>query len=428
MAVFTFDAPYIYRDKGNKKWLIRYTIKGDGIKNPYRKETGVNYESKFNYIKNLKEREIEINVVLGLVLQDLQDGVDPENRKEDRKKIILQKIKDAEQFHFDYCLNIFMKEKGYVNPIPKKEGSAKTYRLFLNNFLKPVLIENNIVNDVRKLTKDHVQGLIDSHYYAEEGSGIRKWVGNTCNINIAFISSFLEVLIDKKILKENVTSTIKAKPVGGKVEARSLIFKREEINILFNYAQKTDPTLECIYKFIYYGYVRISELFRVKLKDIDLQKDLLNIPYENAKRQNDGYSRDIYIYPKLKECLERYLQITFGDDRRDDYYLFPNLLFNDKTHKKTPVPFYTASAKLYTAVTLLPESKGLFKREGLYPYTLKHSGCTYFIEDNINDSSPTKLLLHLQKQMRHQNLDTTQIYISKDLGINLEVEKSFIYN
>lgn len=427
LAKFTYTEPKIYKDKDNKKWCIRYNLKYDeSDETQYRKEFGKSYNIKLNRIQELKVRSVEAEILKGMVADDLYKGIDPEKKEEQQKAKLLQKIKDAERFNFDYCLQVFLKEKGYLDPIPKKTGSSKTYRLLLTNALKPALEEVGAADDLRLVKKEHILGLIDSHYFSD-GEDIKRWSGSSCNVNLAIFSSFFEVLVDKGILEANVAKLVKYKPAGARNEARSTIFKRDEIEILFNVAKERDSTLEAIYKCIYYSYIRISELFRLQLSDVHLDRDIVNIPFVKAKKQNDGFSRDVYIYPKLKECLERYIQKTFGNDRNPNYYLFPNLLYNDKVHRKTPVPFYTASAHLFRYLKKQHPDK-FVGREGLYPYTLKHSGATYFIEDNINNSSPTAMLLHLQKQMRHSNLNTTQIYISKDLGLTLELEKSFIFN
>jgi len=429
MTKFSFQGPSIFKDKQNKKWFIKYNIKYPGEAMQYRKEYGKSYHTKLNYIKDLDEREVEANILLALVLEDLNNQIDPENKEAEQEAALIQQIKEAEQYHYDYCLNLFLKEKGYLSPKPKQENSAKIYKSFLKNNFKPMLVELGIVENVRKITKEHIQNLIDLHYFSEDNDDISIWGGVTCNLSLSYIRSFLEVLVDKKILAENPAKDIKQKPKGIRVEARKTIFTRAELDFLFNAASETDIALEAVYKLIYYGYIRISELFRLQLKDIIFEKSIINIPSEKAKSQKDGFSRNIHMYPKLKECLQRYINAEFGDDMQPDYYLFYSKKYNDKLHRKTQIQFYADSSAFFQKMTAMKGAEKLFlNRSGLYPYTLKHTGATFFIEDNINNSSPTKLLLHVQKQMRHKTLTTTQIYISRDLGLNLELENEFVFN
>jgi integrase len=433
-----------YKDKnGNDvdKWFIRYTLKfqdspppyyKDNSLTQYRREFGKSYNLSLTGFNKKRDKEYQAELLLARVQDDLDKGIDPEYREYALLKLKQKNAIEAQAYHYDRLVELFMIENMYINPIPKKEISARAYKSFFNNQLRNFLDSINKLDDIRLITTEDVETYLERGRLGQfsipgfsKASGEHRtnkpWNSTTTNIKRGWISALFSIAIRKRLILINPVAIISKRKVEPRKEARFKIYSRREVEIIWNYMESNNLMLDAICKILYYAYIRRSEIFRIRLKMIDLDKNVLTIAPEVAKGQRDGYSRQVKIYPQLAKSLKQWIDYRFQGNNDGEYFLFPN-------KKDALIAFkYASFHRMFNSelLTIQTINKGHFKIKSEF-YALKHTSVTFFIEDNFNTSNSLKVLTHLMKQLRHEDFSTTQKYISKDLGLNIDAEDEFV--
>lgn len=433
-----------YKDKnGNdvEKWFIRYKLKfhdnppeyyKDKSLTQYRREFGKSYNLSLTGLKKKRDKEFQAELLLARVQDDLDKGIDPEYREYALLKLKQKNAIEAKAYQYDKLVELFMVENMYINPIPKKEISARAYKSFFNNQLRNFLDSIDKLNDIRLITTEDIETYLELGRLGKFAiPGVSKssgqprtnkpWNSTTTNIKRGWISALFSIAIKKRLLITNPVSIISKRRVEPRKEARFQIYTRREIELIFTYLEVNNLMLDAICKILYYAFIRRSELFRIRLKMIDLNKNLITITPDVAKGQRDGYSRTVKIYPKLAESLKKWIDYRFKDDINDEYFLFPNRKDPLKQFK------YASFHRMFNSelIVLQTMNREHFKIKSEF-YALRHTSVTFFIEDNFNSNNSLKVLTHLMKQLRHEEFSTTQKYISKDLGLNINTEEEFV--
>jgi len=131
-----------------------------------------------------------------------------------------------------------------------------------------------------------------------------------------------------------------------------------------------------------YSGLRASELCNLTVPNVDLDKGIIQVI--NGKGGKDGVS---YISRECCKIVNEYLQ-----DYSTNPHMFKTLI------RKTR---YTTWA-LRKMVKKIAKKAGIEKR--VYPHLFRHSLATNLVKRGAN-------VLMVQKQLRHEKLETTQIYI-----------------
>lgn len=439
MQTFESSTPFLYpdpstgyKDKNGQpitKWFIRYNIKfneqpegRDQVQ--YRKEYGKSYKINLNSIKDLKKKIYEANILLQWVKDDLSAGIDPENREIELELATRKAIKASEQFKYFNVFNKWFESKNYLNPIPSKAISAEKYSGFhLKQFI-PYLESINKDNDIREVTDEDINNYILHNY--DNGN----WSAFTCNTRIGWLSglfsyAYKNKLIDvnpmkfvNKITEDKVIMVDNRLILKKKKETRFNIFTQDELDLVFK--ELYGSPYEAIAKTIYYGFIRFSEIFRLKLGHLNLDENYFDIPASIAKGQRNGSTLKVKIYPQLKEALTRYVETYFKEDLNPDYYLF--------FHKEKNTPStYSILQHHFNKVKKSIEAQGVIIKKT--PYAFKHTGAKKFIDSNkMKDVKSYQIIEAIMKQMRHTDFSTTQKYIYSELGINLDEDDVFTFD
>ncbi|KKT76801.1 MAG: Integrase/recombinase y4qK [Candidatus Peregrinibacteria bacterium GW2011_GWA2_44_7] len=126
--------------------------------------------------------------------------------------------------------------------------------------------------------------------------------------------------------------------------------------------------------------LRVSEVVKIKLKDVDLQEGILSI------RQGKGNRDRITVVPEtLRPQLHHYIQ-----GRPAEAYLFESERGGELTPRTAQKVFTNALRK-----------SGNTKNPTFH--TLRHSFATHLLENGVD-------IRHIQELLGHQNIKTTQIY------------------
>ncbi len=418
MNKFDYKEPKLYKDKDNKKWVVRYSVRYTGEKNyiPLKEYGRFYFGKSLNAIADLKLREKEFQKLLLLVQMDLEKGIILK-QPETLKVLDDKAAKEVSKKSYDECLKSYMVEKGYINPIPKKERSAEAIESFHRNQFRPFLERKKLLDDVSKIGKAELMEFTD--YYHKHPDPKQKWGNTTYSIKKALLSTFFSSMVDNDIIEDNPAKRLKS--VEKESTERFELFTKEERDILFNHLDSSDkknyPFMSAMCKSIYYSYIRETELSRLKVSDFNFEKRTIRIHPDNAKGQRDKKVRFVAMTLALKAGLENYVSKY---EHQPDYYMFGK--------KFRPSLYRTGTDWVDDFKDVIDflrvKFPGKFNRSGLTPYALKHSGVTDFITDNKAKFSTTVLYNYVQTQCRHEKFETTQLYFKK-LELNLDAVDTF---
>lgn len=416
--MFDFKPPYIYKDKVNKKWCIRYSIKypGDDDFAPL-KEYGkaYNLSKPLNKIEDLKERDKVAHKLLRYVEADLKDGID-KKRPETVKAIIEAEIKEAKKYTYDECVNFYFKLLGYDNPKPNQVETAKGRSHFFKNQFRKYVVSKGLDKDIRLITKIHLLDFMN-FYYLNPDPKI-KWGNNTYNDKRVLLFGFFKIMVEQERLEDNPVAKTQSKPK--EATERFSIFTKEERDIIFDYFDKKDKCIAMMLRITYYAYIRSTETLRLQVADFNLDTRRIAVRPENAKGQKDGLIRWVIMTPQLKEAIQTYLNAF---PHQPDFYVV------GKKMKPSNFPLLSNWKRKFNIGfdVLKIKHPHLFQKEGLTPYSFKHSGVTDFVNANYQDKSKTDVLRYVQTQCRHEKFATTEKYL-KQLELNMDVQDSFIFD
>ncbi len=196
----------------------------------------------------------------------------------------------------------------------------------------------------------------------------------TINLAINALKFYYEKILLRSFFKSNLGIARPKRPkklpvVLSKKEAESMI------NILKNSKHKT------ILAILYGCGLRISELVKIKVKDIDIERKVLKI--SQGKGKKDRYT----ILPnKIIDVLENQMKLKNYND-----YLFTG------RNRRGPINIMSINK-------IVKKSADLAKiKKDVSPHTFRHSFATHLLENGVN-------LRYIQTLLGHARLETTQIY------------------
>lgn len=410
---FKYSEPRVYGDKDIKKWYVEYYISYPEDDGEFKRVKL--YGEDRNRIQSFSKKDFAYKVFRKSTENLLIGGIDPQNNNT-AVQSQENEVKKLGRFSFTSLYRFYSDQKGYTNPKPKQQRSALNVNSFFKNHFKPFLIEQKLDENLNLVTKKHVLDFLNARYMDENGK--RLWSNNTYNNFKTWIGSFFNCLINEdKLTITNPCATIKNKPKEG--GGRYDVFSKEELSILFNFLEEEDFNHKVACQMIYYAYIRGSELSRLRVSSIDLQKRIITIKPDDAKGQKDGLERDVLIAKDLHNTLSRYLSIHKHEP--DDFLFGKNLMPGKRTLSLCWHEAFRVHIK-----NLRKKHVGLFTKTGLTMYALKHSGVTHFFNDNLDKKTANRLTSFIQSQCRHESFQTTQLYLKK-LPITLKEHDEFAY-
>ncbi|MFH1790196.1 MAG: site-specific tyrosine recombinase/integron integrase [bacterium] len=141
-----------------------------------------------------------------------------------------------------------------------------------------------------------------------------------------------------------------------------------------------NPKHSCIISLLYGTGIRVSELVKIKIKDIDFDRNILHI------RQGKGNKDRLAILPaKLLEILKTQARVKSAND-----YLFTN-----------GRGYCLTTRTIAKVVKNLAVSAGISKN--VSPHSFRHSFATHLLESGTD-------IRHIQELLGHAKLETTQGY------------------
>lgn len=262
-------------------------------------------------------------------------------------------------------------EKGYS----KKTiiSYEKDLELF-NNYLKETKIKN-INNIDYNIIRKYLAKLHDGNY--ESSSVCRK---------ISALRSFFKYSLKEKVITNNPMTLI-SNPKREKKLPKYLNY--EEMERLLNCIEintKEGIQERLIIELLYSTGIRVSELVNIKIKDIKIHENQINILGKGNKE------RIVLFGAKAKELIKLYLNAykeEFEGNISNQY-----LLINKKGK-----PLSTNKIELIVKDALRKSALKL----NISPHTLRHTFATHLLDSGAD-------LKSVQELLGHENLKTTAIY------------------
>ena len=277
--------------------------------------------------------------------------------------------------NMDKIINKFIEYLEYEKGYSKKTIISYENDLELfNNFLKENKIEN-INNIDYSVIRKYLSHLHDNNY---EASSISR--------KISALRTFFKYSLKEKIIKNNPMTLI-SNPKKEKKLPKYLNY--EEMERLLNSIDLKE--LEgirdkLIIELLYSTGIRVSELVNIKIKDIKIKEQQINILGKGNKE------RIVLFGNKAQELIKLYLNAHKELFKGNIYNSY--LLINNKGKQLT-----TNKVELIVKQVLRKSALKL----NISPHTLRHTFATHMLDSGAD-------LKSVQELLGHENLKTTAIY------------------
>ncbi|MFH1326487.1 MAG: site-specific tyrosine recombinase/integron integrase [Candidatus Falkowbacteria bacterium] len=181
-------------------------------------------------------------------------------------------------------------------------------------------------------------------------------------------------------------------PRAKKEKKLPVVLSKEEIRKMIDITN--NPKHKCILQLLYGSGLRVSEVTKIKIKDIDYEREVLMV-----RKSKGNKDRQTILSNEVIDALKNQEKIKNMND-----YLF--------TSYDCKSPLSTVS--INKIVKQAGENTGINK--DISAHSLRHSFATHLLENNVN-------IRYIQELLGHARLETTQIY-TKVCNYNLRDIKS----
>lgn len=270
-------------------------------------------------------------------------------------------------------LNEFLNYLNY-----EKRYSSNTIRAYKNDLLLFIkFIEKESINSLDEISKQHIHQFL---YYLS----VKKYSERSVSRKLATIKSFFNYLIKSKDLKKNVVKSVSAPKISKKLpvfltqDKMSLILELPKANNL------EEARNLLILELFYSTGVRISELVKMKIEDINFDENSINVLGKGNKKRLVIMGN--YAKKRLIDFLNYQNLINKG-------YIFKNLR---KSTKK-----YISERTVFNIVKKYVEK--VTHNQKISPHSLRHTFATHLLNNGAD-------LMSLKELLGHSDLSSTQIY------------------
>lgn len=367
---FSYTEPKLctYNDNLDKGWFVYFDYTDNLNKETLRKQ----FRGGINLFKTKEERFLHGQALKAYWKKELKAGYNPFADDGDLP-ITKPTITEA----FDLILSLKASNCG--------QRTMESYRYVVKLF-KTWLTDNRLQGIfLYQFDHSHARAFMD---YLNLKKG---YAGRTYNDKLVVLSTFCNCMVDREWIVKNPFKKIKKVPIG---IGRNIAFNDAEKEKLKNYFCEHDRDMFYFTQFIYYCFIRRSELTKLKIENIDWKNMSIIIPSNASK--NKKQESVVIPDPFVQLLKEMKLQQLPGE-----YYIFGRYL------KPGPVQYKNYN-HISTRHNKVCKDLGLDTEKGLYSW--KHSGVCALYPVLSGD------IYSLMRQLRHSELTTTQIYL-KSLGL-----------
>jgi len=331
---------------------------------------------------------------------------DPERRKERADFILQEKMKEWA----DVARNkeLVVASLGGTNILDALQVALKfkctsdrehtriTYTSFTNIFSEWLRIQcwhilpiSAFDRPKAKLFMDHVLMERKDRY----GNAVKNRTYNNYLINMRAL--FYE-LVERNYLKENPFANHKPRKEEQKLRHA---FEQGDSTVIARYVYLHNRPVYLAILLISHCGMRLSELRRLRVRDIDLNRGLIVMGGDQTKNKERAFiTIPASVIPTLR---------AFDLDKIPASYLIFGLAL--KPHPKTCCGRNTISDRFREMLQAMLKAKMLKSIEGYTAYSWKDTGAIAMVKAGMD-------ILALQKHLRHKSLSTTQRYL-QTLGV-----------
>jgi len=403
----------------NGDWYVYYHIwdfeKGRWLPQKYY-STVLN---KKDIIKNLRERKINGAAVKNTVYKALKNGINPKTGNpispflnKSAKDILAEAANDSPVPTVENAIKKWLSIKAGKDNAKKsapenKENTENTYNSFFNIFLDYAKKHNYEKKMLNEVPKHFVYSFFEERYSKGTIND------STWNIQLGYIkglfSHFAKLYDYKNTIKnidnkEDVEDSERFEP-----------FTKEQLKAIFNFLDNPqvikyrqyevvsppNKLLSYASRAILYTFIRISELRRLKIKNVRNYKEgFFDLSTGITKNKKKIFNR-LYIDPVFVAELEKLnWEKYFDNEKLDDYYVF--------TNNMVPYPVKVNSYRLSKSFRTVLEKLEIYNTENkkYSLYSMKASG-------NIDAYESGWDLFQISIQNRHSTVKQTEVYLRK---------------
>jgi len=367
---FTWTEPALctYHNDLKKAWFVYFDFTDRLTLKTVRKQ----FRGKLHKYSTVKDRLREGKVFTEYWKEELRSGWNPFLKDGIHKMPYNYKVSEA----FEKILAL------HISSL--KQRAKETYTYINKSFLEWVKANRYDVN-----LKDFSHSMASE--YMDYLIKVKKYSGRTHNDHLIVLKVLINAMIEREWTIKNPFKKIKPKET---TIGRNLAYTDKEREDLKNMLYKKDRDMYYFSQIMYYCFIRRSELARLRVGDLDLQNHTITIPAAVSKNK----TQESVVIPVGLEAVLKEMKLARYD--KNDY------LFGYRL-QRTQVPYANIN-HISTRHNKFVKQLGIDSQKGLYSW--KHSGvCVAYYATG-------KDIYSLMRQLRHRDLNTTQIYL-KSLGL-----------
>ncbi len=264
-------------------------------------------------------------------------------------------------------LRYLLIDKGYSS------NTIESYRNDLEKFVK--FYSNKNIKDI---TNEDLKKYIK--YLNEEGLNEK-----SISRNVSCLKSFYKFLVIEKFITNNVSDSLflpKIRKALPNILTEEEVLKLLDIELITPFDYRNKAMLELMYA----TGLRVSELVKVKLQDIDFNDDIIRTFGKGSKERIIPIGE--YAKEYLKKYIELYRPLLLIKGNSD--YVF----INNHGSNMTRQGFFKIIKKIAKEKDIKSE---------ISPHTLRHSFASHLLKYGAD-------LRTIQELLGHSDISTTQIY------------------
>lgn len=339
------------------------------------------FRNRVPKISNKKERQKYAQKMIDVLNEKLYSGWTPflENSEKNELKTIA------------FCIDFFTKnlEKEEKDGV-KRKATVSNWKHFISVFKKYLSENQKNVTFISQIDTRICSDFLDEIYLHKNNSA------RTHNAYLKQLIALFNFFSSKGFVSVNPAKNIKKKSVTDKKRVVLNDYEKQQLPFL----KKDDFHFYVLCMTTYYCFIRPSELKKLKVANVDLERGFIMIPSDISKnRKNEAVTIPNVFLEDLKKHIGQ---------AEEDCFLF------SKNHRPGYQPLL--SFLYHWNKTKL---KYNFRKEVQF-YSFKDTGIT----DLLNSGMPA---VKVQTQARHSDLKITENYISRSKFAD-EMIKNAVFN
>ena len=270
----------------------------------------------------------------------------------------------------DFIIHIKMVRKFSHHTIRSYKVDLIQFNEFLNKYSKKIKIQY--------LDKSVIQTYIQS-------ISKKNFSDKTLLRKVSSIKSFFRYLTDNNLVKTNIAELIASPKTSKKIPNFLTKNQVQKLMKLPDLTSKIGVMHLSILEIFYSTGIRISELVKIELNKVDLNKRIVKVKGKGDKE------RIVILGDRAILSLKSHI----NKNNIRHFYLYPSLLSKSKEKTHISINYVYKMVKKYLSY--------ISGNDKLSPHSLRHSFATHLLNNGAD-------LMSVKDLLGHEDLSSTQIY------------------